>query len=213
MNHAITMPLAFHAPMSTKRRPVLGWGISLLVHAVAIAWIWHATSPHPADLDARPAAAIAVRVRPIAPDVPPPAAAPRVVAPVSTGLPTRPLPRQRASAAAVPDTPARFSMPPEPASPIGAAGGAADTPTFDLAAARATARLVTREERKGVVALAGRQPVDESRADTRTRDRLERARRADCFKAHSESMNLLANVAFLARDMVANAVDGSGCKW
>ncbi len=106
-------------------------------------------------------------------------------------------------------------MPPAPASasPIEAAGDAtAAKPTFDLAAARATARLVTREERKGLVALPGRQPVDELRADTRTSERLERARRGDCLKGQ-ESTNLLANVALLARDIVKSAVDDSGCKW
>lgn len=214
MNHAITMPQAFPMQRSHGRRPVLGWGISLVVHALAIAWIWQATSPRPADLDARPVSRIAVRLLPIA-TVPPPVAVPHPV-PATASRPPRPASASRqASASATPaaSTPAIIAMPPAPASPTGAAGGAtADTPAFDLAAARATARLITREERKGLVALPGRQPADELRADTRTSERLERARRGDCLKGQ-EGTNLLANVAFLARDIVKSAVDDSGCKW
>lgn len=190
---------------------MLGWGISLLVHALAIAWIWQATAPRPAVMEARPARAIAVQLLPIAPDLPPPAVATRSM-PAKASPSRRPTPASRQAAPAAP-TAAIISMPPAPASAISAADGApAEKPSFDLAAARATARLVTREERKGLVALPGRQPVDELRADTRTSERLERARRGDCLKGQ-ESTNLLANVALLARDIVKSAVDDSGCKW
>jgi len=211
MNHAMTMLPAFPVQRANGRRPVLGWGISLMVHALALAWIWHATSSRPADKDARPVSAIAVRLLPMA-AVPPPAVAPRLV-PATASRSPRPASTSRQATASAKPAPAIIAMPPAPAPPMGAAGGpTADAPAFDLAAARATARLITREERKGLVALPGRQPVDELRADTRTSERLERARRGDCLKGQ-ESANLLANVAFLARDIVKSAVDDSGCKW
>ena len=214
MNHANTMPPAFSLQRANGRRPLLGWGISLLVHALAVAWIWQATSSRPAAKRARPAREITVQLLPMA-AAPPPAVVPRV-APATASRSPRPAAASRpASVRAAPEapTPPIIAMPPALAAPAGVAGGAtAAAPAFDLAAARATARLVTREERKGVVALPGRQPVDELRADTRTSERLERARRGDCLKGQ-DSTNLLANVALLARDLVKSAVDDSGCKW
>jgi hypothetical protein len=211
MNLAITTPPAFHVQRANGRRPVLGWGISLVVHALALAWIWQATSSRPAHIDARPARAIAVRLLPIA-AMPAPVVVPRL-APATATKSTRPPSTSRQAPASAAPTPAIIAMPPAPASPIDApAGATADAPAFDLAAARATARLITREEKKGLVALPGRQPADELRADTRTSERLERARRGDCLKGQ-EGTNLLANVAFLARDIVKSAVDDSGCKW
>jgi hypothetical protein len=94
--------------------------------------------------------------------------------------------------------------------PVQVTGG--DAPAFDLAAARSSARAIAREQPKGLAALPLRQEANDANISARVQERLEHARRGNCLKANA-SMNLLANVAMLARDMVANAVDDSGCKW
>ena len=86
-------------------------------------------------------------------------------------------------------------------------------PAVDIAAARAAARLIAREDGKGLVALPRRKPVVDPNADHHVVDPLERARRVDCQTARAESTNLLGNVLMLAKDLVANAIDDSGCKW
>jgi hypothetical protein len=89
---------------------------------------------------------------------------------------------------------------------------AAVAPTFDMTAARASARALAREDRKATAALALSQETTRAMTTGQIQERLERARRGNCLKAN-ESMNLLANVVMLARDIVATAVDDSGCKW
>lgn len=71
---------------------------------------------------------------------------------------------------------------------------------------------MAREDQKGMGALPLRQAAMRTTTTDQIQERLERAHRGKCLKGN-ESMNLLANVALLARDMVANAVDDSGCKW
>jgi hypothetical protein len=85
-------------------------------------------------------------------------------------------------------------------------------PVFDLVAARSTARAMASEGRKDMGARMTREEAMTTTKSERIQERFERARRVNCLKPN-ESANLLANVALLARDMVANAVDDSGCKW
>jgi hypothetical protein len=207
------LPAAFQQ-RSRVRFPAPGLAVSIVVHALALAWLWHSLPPRPADMDARPKKTITFRL------VPPVAKAPPAVVPavaVRTPLPPPSTPRQAhavtAPAQPAPRAPAIIAMPATPNAPDEPAAVAADTPAFDLAAARATARLVTREERRGVVARPGRVPAEASYVDQRTGERFESARRADCKTARSESMNLYANVFLLAKDMITNATNDSGCKW
>jgi hypothetical protein len=87
-----------------------------------------------------------------------------------------------------------------------------DVATFDMAAARSSARAIAREDRKGMAALALSPKATGALTTDQIQQRLEQARRGNCLKAN-DSMNLLANVVMLARDIVATAVDDSGCKW
>lgn len=207
-----------HAVLHT-RASMRGLVISLLVHALAVAWLWHAGLPRRADTDAGPVKRIVVRLVPIAPEVPRPAPEPEVIVPRSRAVPARAAPRpalpQRESSDSVSvAAPAPIAVVPE------AAGNAkatettgTDAPSVDLATARAMARLYARESSKNLVALPKRKPVVDANADHRTVDRFERARRVDCQTARAESTNLLANVVLLAVDLAKNAVDDSGCKW
>jgi hypothetical protein len=193
-----------------------GLGISLLVHALAVAWLWHGGLPRRADTGAGPAKRIVVRLVPIAPVAALPAPAPIVPRPSATQMRAAPrpaLPRYEPSASTA--APAPVAAIPEPsgdAKPSNDPTGT-DAPSVDLATARATARLFARESSKNLVTLPNRKPVVDPNADHHTVDRLERARRVDCQKARAESTNLLANVVLLAVDLAKNAVDDSGCKW
>lgn len=71
---------------------------------------------------------------------------------------------------------------------------------------------MARADDKGVAALPLRQENKDAKTSERIQEKFERARRGNCLK-QNESTNLLANVALLARDMVMNAKDDSGCKW
>jgi hypothetical protein len=192
-----------------------GLGISLLVHALVAAWLWHAGLPRRAETDAGPVKWIEVRLLPITPEAPRPAPAPEVIMPRSRSMPAHAAPRPAlplrepsASAAA----PAPVAALPEPAGDA-AKPTVTDAPSVDLATARATARLYARESSKNLVTLPNRKPVVDPNADHRTVDRFERARRVDCQTARAESTNLLANVVLLAVDLAKNAADDSGCKW
>lgn len=88
----------------------------------------------------------------------------------------------------------------------------ANVPAFDMTAARASARAMVREEHKGAAALPLRQEEQDASTSERIQQQFERARRTNCLKPN-ESMNLLANVVLLAKDIVATAVNDSGCKW
>ncbi|WP_198115945.1 hypothetical protein [Massilia rhizosphaerae] len=207
------------ASMSQRQdagRAMLGWGISVLCHVLAVAWLWHAWLSHRPATDAAPVRRIEVRLVPLVPDVPAPAPAPTVTVPRPSPFPTRaarrPMPpRRQAPAPAAPAAPTATAHElPADAAP---AGTGAAAPTVDLAAARATARLIAREEGKGLVALPDRKPVVDPNADHHVVDRFERARRVDCQTARAQSTNLLANVVLLAVDMAKNAIDDSGCKW
>lgn len=201
------------------RASALGWGISVLAHALAVAWLWHAWLPRRTDPDTRPVTRMQVWLVPIAPEVrlplPPPAPNPAI--PRSSKMPTRaaprPAPARRQPPASVVSAAPTVSAPePEPVSEAADHTGA-NVPTVDLAAARAAARRIAREDEKGLVALPKRKPVVDPNADHHVDDPLERARRVACQTARANSTNLLANVVMLAKDMVANAIDDSGCKW
>jgi len=217
MNFAASLHQTVILQRPAARGSMLGWGISLLVHAIAVACLWHAWPSHRADKDTRPVDRIEVRLLPIAPETPLPL--PEVALPRSRPMQTRaaprpaPLPRQ-AQTDAVSAPPATITAP-EPAADAAAKpddGGTA-APAVDLQAARAAARLIARENARGMVALPSRKPVVDANADHRVIDRFERARRVDCQTARAESTNLLANVVLLAVDLAKNAVDDSGCKW
>lgn len=215
------------------RRSMLGLGISLLLHVLAVGWLWHSGLSPRADEDTGPTRQMEVRLVPAAPKpthaapvpTPAPARAPKETAPFSNPTqargPSKPAqPRGQARA----DTPSpgpavtAIETPDEAATGMDAgtqpaAGSGAAAPAVDLAAARATARLVARERGNGLLATESRKPVVDPNADRRVVSPLERARRVDCQTARAESTNLLANVVLLAVDLAKNAVDDSGCKW
>lgn len=220
MNFAASLHQTDIPQRPAARASMLGWGVSLLVHALAVAWLWHAWPHRQADTDAGPVNRIEVRLVPIAPQTPP-APEPEAAVPRSSPLQTRTAPRPAPSPSpsqhqARTDAPA---APPiitvrEPAdSPVKPEEGSTAAPGVDLQAARAAARLIAKESGKGLVALPGRKPVVDPNADHRVVDRFERARRVDCQTARAESTNLLANVVMLAVDLAKNAADDSGCKW
>lgn len=191
----------------------LGWGISVLAHVLAGAWLWHAWLPPRMENDAAPVKRIEVWLVPAAPK-PVPASAPEAAIPRTTRTPAHAAagpaaPRRQPSADVVPAAPTVTIPEPEAA----AASTGADVPAVDLVAARAAARRIAREDAKGLVALPQRKPVVDPNGDHHVVDPLERARRVDCQTARGQSTNLLANVVMLAKDMVANAIDDSGCKW
>jgi hypothetical protein len=203
-----------HLKGSRTRRPVMGWSMSLLVHAIGIAWLWHASPPRPAHPDTRPARRMEVWLLPPASTVPL-----RATVPVVAIAPTRSVSKRAALApgtarntpvvagpALTPATPAVLSSPDE-AAPAPERTG----PAFDLSAARASARAMVRDDRAGLGTLPLHQETLRATTSERMQERLERARRGDCLKG-KESVNLLANVISLAKDVVANAVDDSGCK-
>ena len=215
-------PATFPGRAAWRGSPV-GWGISLLAHALIIGWLWHATLSRPARIDATHAQPMAVWLVPAAAlPLPPkvrPAPAVRADAASTRAIPDpdhalrRPLSRTAPAPLAAPQAPVfRATLPALAAQsePAIVAGG--NAPAFDMAAARSTARAVTREDRKGTGALALRGEEMAAKSTERFQQRLEGAHRSKCLKGN-ESTNLLANVAMLAKDMVANAVDDSGCKW
>lgn len=205
---------------SGTRRPVMGWGISLLAHAAGIVWLWHASPPRPANPDTRPTTRMEVWLLPLTAAVPPRATVPVVasapsrsalmgtaLAPGTRVRPPRPVTARIAPVAS--RITAEVATPPALSSENDAAalpGG--NKPAFDLSAARASARAMVRAD---VAALPLRQETMKATTSDRIQERFERARRADCLRG-KESVNLLANVIALARDVVANAVDDSGCK-
>jgi hypothetical protein len=185
--------------------PALGWGISLLVHALLAAMLLHAVAHRPDDGPA------AKRIDFIL--VPP-----RAVAPAPAPAPAQAAalrPRARARPAVVVPVPVTEPGPPAidhatPA-PTQAPESSEETPNFDMAAARGIARKAAREGTQGLVALPERPPPTldpgrEMREEQLARD-VARSRRNDCRSAYS-GMGLLAVLPLLK-----DAVTGSGCKW
>lgn len=217
MNQAASLHQTAMSQPPNARGPMLGWSISLVAHAIAAACLWHAWLPHRADMDAGPDKRIEVRLVPVAPHAPPPAPLPDKVMPRPSPVPLRPtrgpaLPRQTLPDSAIAELPpAAIPAPPADAADLPVIEK--NAPTVDLASARATARLIARESGRGLVALPGRKPALEAKAEPPIVGALERARRVDCQKARAASANLLANVIGLAVDLAKNAYDDSGCKW
>lgn len=207
MNPAI---LHRHDPRGTT----FGWGISLLVHALAVAWLWQAWPGHRDDPHTGPVRRIEVRLVPVVPSVaprlPPPLAAPVPSAAPRSTPQRRPPPAARARAA-----PTATIAEPAPADAASGTQGGADHdgPTVDLQAARAEARRIAREADQGLVALPKPRPRLAADPGDQVQDRLEHARRADCKTMNADSIDILGNAVNLARNLVANAVDGNGCKW
>jgi hypothetical protein len=188
--------------------PALGWGLSLLVHALLAAMLLHAVAHRPeAGPPARRMDFILVPPRAVAPaPVPVPTPAP---VPAAT-----PRPRAHARPAIVVPAPVIEPGPaPDDAAsaPTPAPAPAEDAPAFDMAAARGIARSAAREGTAGLVALPKRPPPTldpgrEMREEQLARD-IARSRRNDCRSAYS-GLGLLAVLPLLK-----DAVTGSGCKW
>jgi hypothetical protein len=217
MNQAASLHQTAMPKGPDARGSVLGWSISLVVHAIAVVCLWHAWLPHRADMDASPGKRIEVRLVPIAPEAPPPAPLPDQTKPRPSPLPLHPMPGPALPRPALPASPVA-ELPPAAASTpqadaVELPSSEKNAPAVDLASARATARLIARESGKGLVALPGRKPALEAKPEAPIVGALERARRVDCQKARAESANLLANVIGLAVDLAKNAYDDSGCKW
>lgn len=85
--------------------------------------------------------------------------------------------------------------------------------SFDIATARASARVFARDHYAIPAESSIRQNKIHASNSERIQERFEKARRSDCFKAYSESMNLYLNIALLARDALKDIIDASGCKW
>jgi hypothetical protein len=208
---------------ASTRRPALGWGISLLVHALVITSLWNASAP-PANVDNGPARRIAVWLVPAASEASLKATAPIAAVVPSHSALTRAAPRPgssprqpRVEATPAPPTslppPATIGTQPESASQSDSApAGGGGLPAFDLAAARASARAMARTDLHGAPARTPRQENKDAITSDRIQERFERARRVNCLRGN-ESTNLLVNVLSLAKDVVATAVDDSGCKW
>jgi len=186
--------------------PALGWGISLLVHALLAAVLLHAVTHRPGD--GPPARRIEFILVP-------PRAVPSASVPAPTPAPVpAAAPRKHAKARPTVVVPAPVTEPvaaPDEATPAAAPAPAEERPTFDMAAARGTARKAAREGTQGLVALPKRPPPTldpgrETREEQLARD-IARSRRNDCRSAYS-GMGLLAVVPLLK-----DAVTGSGCKW
>lgn len=212
------------------RRSMLGLGISLLLHVLAVGWLWHSGLSPRADEDTGPTRQMEVRLVPAAPEptraapVPTPARAQNETTPLSSrtqargpSKPVQPRGQERADTPSTGPAVTTIETPDEAATGTDAdtrpAADSGTAPGVDLAAARATARLVAREHGNAMLAAQSRKPVVDPNADRRVVSPLERARRVDCQTARAESTNLLANVVLLAVDLAKNAVDDSGCKW
>jgi hypothetical protein len=206
-----------------RRRPALGWGISLLVHALVIASLWRAAKP-PTNVDTGPARRIAVWLIPatsegslkanshIAAAAPSHFALARVAP--RPGSSSR-QPRVEAMPAPPPSLrpPATIGTQPESATQSDSAPAAGGPlPAFDLDAARVSARAMARTDLQGAPARPLHRENKDAITSDRIQERFERARRVNCLRGN-ESTNLLVNVLSLAKDVVATAVDDSGCKW
>jgi hypothetical protein len=229
MNQSVGLHLIPTPRRPPGRGPALGWAISLLVHALAVGWIWHGWPARPPDTDTGPLKQFEVRLIPLVRETPQarpePAPAPAAPTRVRPGHPVparaahtpAPAPPAASSSVSAP-APALPSNPAAPPAPGDVAGNAAtETPgvdlTVDLTSARAAARLIARENRKGLVALPERKTVVDPNADRHVVDPIEASRRIDCQTARSQSTNLLGNIVMLAVDLTKNAIDDSGCKW
>ena len=211
-------PLAHPLPLSLtraadQRRPTLGWGLSLALHGLVMLYVWHAVAPPPMPATTLTPRRIALRLLPAVPPAPQHAAVttPSALAaapPLTSASRATRVPAARRRPAAQKETQIATQIETQIETQIGTQIPAA--PAFDLAAARVAARALARAERGGTPAL--RQDDQAARTSHRIQQRLEGARRADCLKGN-DSVNLLANVLVLAHEVVAGAVNDSGCKW
>ena len=186
-------------PRPGPRRTARGLGISVLVHIGALVWLTRPPAPHP-DTGAAPRRMLFVLLSP-APGAPP----------APPGVPAPPAPARQSAARHA--ATAQRDAPAPPATPVIASepAAAAAPPAFDIMAARAAARALAREDRNALAGLPDGKLA--ATRDQHVEQLFERARRRDCQTARAESVNLVANIAMLAVDLVKNAVDDSGCKW
>jgi hypothetical protein len=189
-------------PWRGGRGTAVGLGISLLAHMLILAWL---QNPHASRTDAiaEPQRMEFVLV------TPPPAALPRTVtAPPQASAPAKRAAAQRKTVSAAPTPVITSAAPTAPPAEPAPTSATAASPSFDIAAAR----QIAREDDIGPGSPVKRKPLVNRTAE-RHAEAFERARRVDCQTARAGSVNLLANVVLLAKDIVANAVDDSGCKW
>jgi hypothetical protein len=171
-----------------------GWAISLLLHAIVLAWLAHqAPAPRREDTPQRRSMLVFVTVRPK------PVPAPKLAAAAATA-PIRP-PRAISRPAAASDAPPVIVA--ESPQPAATAEAPANAPAFDIDAARTAARAVAREAGNGARSGA---TLKETREEKLGRS-IEKARRGDC-KTEYAGYGLLAVVP-LAIDTIRD----TGCKW
>jgi hypothetical protein len=216
--------LATFQGRASGRGSMLGWGISLLLHTMMIASLWSTLPPRLSSVGLQQERRMEVWLVPSATSAPlPEIVTPSTVAPphltLARATPSRSRKTRQSSSTAAPTTPAVAqsaalvtSRPAQVSLNEAAKLDSSDMPVFDLVAARSTARAMASEGREDMGARMTREEAMTTTKSERIQERFERARRVNCLKPN-ESANLLANVALLARDMVANAVDDSGCKW
>jgi hypothetical protein len=176
-----------------------GWAISLLLHAIVLAWLVHqAPAPRLEDTPQRRSALVFVTVRPKPPPRPP--AAPKPAAIAASTAPARP-PRAIVRPAVASNAPPAIAV--ERSQSATPAEVPVNAPAFDIDAARTAARAVAKEEGSGMRSGA---TLKETREEKLGRS-IEKARRHDCKTAYA-GMSLLAVIP-LAIDTVTD----TGCKW
>ena len=203
------MPITAGSFRPGRSGPALGWGISLLVHALLAAMLLHAVAHRPADgPPAKRIDFVLVPPRAVVPAAPPAVPAP-APAPAAASRP-----RRKTQPMAVAPAPAAAPGPAiddAPTVPAPAPAPQDDAPAFDMAAARGIARAAARAGTQGLVALPKRPPPTldpgrEAHEEQLARD-IARSRRNDCRSAYS-GMGVLAVLPLLK-----DAVTGTGCKW
>lgn len=201
---------------------VQSWGFTLLLHAMIIGSLWNKMPPRLSKTEFGQERRMEVWLLPNT--TPPPLKTifkPSKAAPTHLKL-VHVMPRQsievrqsrfrvaRSELAA----PKSTSLAVTASSPVSSneEAGTVATHTFDIAAARSDARAIASESFKGLSTSSKSAGTMAPSKSERIQEQFDRARRVNCLKPN-ESTNLLANVTFLARDLVANAIDDSGCKW
>jgi hypothetical protein len=187
--------------MNNVSGPLRGWAVSLLLHAIALAWlVQRVPAPRSDDTPVPRSTPIFVRLQPKPlppPTKPEPSATARPAPARAPAKPVRPAPRPAIASMAPSPTATAALPPPASAEPSAAAPG------FDIDAARATARAVAGEpdiRAKNGTALRETKEERFGRA-------VEQARRKDC-KTRYSGMGVLAIIP-----LVKDTVTDTGCKW
>ncbi len=218
MSMTTTTTLATLRPAGAMpaRARAWAWGISLVAHGAALAWLLHALPQqraHPDDT--RPEVrfvlvtprAAAPAPTPLPKPAPRPVPAARAAAPAAPAAPITPVAAPRAASTPRPaPAPQAIAMPegtPAPAFTVPAQPDAGAGGGFDMAAARGAARAAVADP-DGIG--PGRRPLRATRDETLGRA-IDGARNGDCQTQYA-GMGLMALIP-LAKDTLT----GSGCKW